>query len=238
MRWKASFHMEAIVPWVDRRASDAHDRMVVGRFFILTLAMACGSQGIDPNTGIGIQTGEAGADPPPTPFTDPFGGANPYSKKGGGGGGGAHNAGRACGGDNNAGCHSPGGGGGDHGPALLIGGTVYQDYPPDGGITVTVDAGDAGLIQQTIAQLPAAGVEIRVLDEHGNAMSTYSSSNGTFYILASNAGAVTIPAWVGARDANTTRPMITELTGNMGNCSQSGCHVGTENGGYYRVHLP
>jgi hypothetical protein len=212
---------------------------VVGRFYILLtlpLFIACGSQGIDPGTGIGIQTGDSG-DPPPTAFTDPFAGAPAYSSKKGGGGG-AHNAGRACGGDNNSGCHSPNGGNGDHGPPLLIGGTVYEGYPPDGGITVMVDAGDAGIIAQNVAQLPAAGVEIRVLDEQGNAMSTYSSSNGTFYIEVSKAGALALPAWVGARDSTSTRPMITELTGNMGNCSQSSCHVGTENGGYYRVHVP
>lgn len=202
---------------------------MVGRYFILALVMACGSQGIDPNTGIGIQTGEGGVDPPPTPFTDPFTGAGAYASKKGGGGDTPHNAGKACGGDDNKGCHSSGGGGGDHGPALLIGGTVYQGYPPEAGVPV-----DGG----TVAQLPAAGVEIRVLDEQGNAISTYSYSNGTFYIEASKAGAVTIPAWVGARDGTTARPMITELTGNMGNCSQTGCHVGTENGGYYRVHVP
>lgn len=226
--------MEGFVPWVDRLVTDAHDPIVVGRFFSLTLVMACGSQGVDPNAGIGIQTGDSGIDPPPTPYNDPFAGANPYAKKGGGGGDTPHNAGRACGGDNNSGCHSSGGGGGDHGPALLIGGTVYQGYPPDGGITQTT--GDGGTT--TIAQLPAVGVEVRVLDEHGNALSAYSYSNGVFYILASNAGAVTLPAWVGARDGTTARPMITELTGNMGNCSQSACHVGTENGGYYRVHVP
>ena len=190
--------------------------------------MACGSAGIDPGTGIGVQTGEGGTDPPPTPFTDPFADAGPYTNKKGGGDT-PHNAGQACGGDANKGCHSSGGGGGDHGPPLLIGGTVYQGYPEEAGVSA-----DGG----TSALLPAAGVEVRVMDEHGNSISTYSYSNGVFYISASNAGAVALPAYVGARDSSSTRPMITELTGNMGNCCQSGCHVGTENGGYYRVHVP
>ena len=101
--------------------------------------------------------------------------------------------------------------------SLLIGGTVYSDY--DG-------------------TTPAAGVEIRVLDTQGHAMSTYSGTSGTFYISANST--IVPPFVVGVRNASATRPMITQIDGKTinGDCSKSGCHVGKSNGGYYVVHIP
>ena len=111
------------------------------------------------------------------------------------------------------GCH---GGGGDA-SSFFIGGTVYKDYK---------------------GTIPAAGVEIRVVDANGHAASVYSGSNGTFHMGRGN---LTLPAIVGARDGTISRPMVTALSGTMGSCSSSGCHI---NGGsplttaYYPIHVP
>jgi hypothetical protein len=118
------------------------------------------------------------------------------------------------------GCHSSLGGHSEA-PTFVIGGTVYQDY--------------AG-------QIPAEGVEIRIVDSSGNAASTYSAHNGAFFLRDSNSNGVTFPAVVGARDGTTTRPMITTLsTSSMGSCGQSTCHVSggsPANGTYYPIHVP
>ena len=120
------------------------------------------------------------------------------------------------------GAHNPGTSCNDHHHNFLIGGTVYKDY------------------QGTI---PAVSVEVRLVDPAGNTVSAYSGPEGNFYIDPSNANGVTLPATVGARDGTTTRPMITTLTGSMGSCGQSPCHVpgggpmsGT--GNYYPIHVP
>jgi hypothetical protein len=113
-----------------------------------------------------------------------------------------------------SGCH---GAGADAG-GFLIGGTVYADY--------------AGTI-------PAPGVEIRVRDMAGKAVSVYSGQNGNFFI-GLGAG-ISFPAIVGARDGMTTRPMVTVLTGTMGSCASAGCHIvgGTPTtGAYYPIHVP
>ena len=120
--------------------------------------------------------------------------------------GNAHNPGRSCG---DKGCHGSGG----EGPAFLIGGTIYTDY--------------AGTT-------PAVGVEIRVVDTNNNAASTYSDSVGNFYIR-SGSSSVALPAYVGARDGNISRPMVTQLTGGMGSCNQATCHA---TGGYGPIHIP
>lgn len=178
----------------------------------LACASACGGPGTDP-LQVDQTTGDGGgmatsANPPPTPFTDPFAGAPPFSPKGGGGGGGSHNAGEACG---KQGCHT----GGD-GPAFLIGGTIYTDYK---GTT------------------PAAGVEIRIVDGNGNAASTYSEGNGNFYIR-SGMTSVGFPAVVGARNGSIARPMITQLSNaGMGTCAQATCHTAPPSG-YYPIHIP
>jgi hypothetical protein len=85
---------------------------------------------------------------------------------------------------------------------------------------------------------PAVGVEIRVLDTQGHAMSTYSGTNGNFYISSNST--IVPPYVVGIRDATNARPMITSFDGKTvnGDCSKSGCHVGKSKGGYYVVHLP
>ena len=122
----------------------------------------------------------------------------------------AHNAGQSC---MKSGCHGAGGAA----DGLLIGGTVYADY--------------AGTI-------PAPGVEIRVLDMAGHAVSVYSGQNGNFYV---GGAAVTFPAIVGARDGKTTRPMVTALTGTMRSCAAAGCHIvggSPATGAYYPIHVP
>jgi hypothetical protein len=187
---------------------------IVGRLlisFVPLVLVACGSQGIDPND-LGTQDGgEGGATqgPPPTAFNDPFSGAPAYAK---GSSMGSHPDGDESGTDCTK-CHGKGG----DGPALLIGGTVYKDY--------------AGTT-------PAVGVEVRVVDTQGHAVSTYTNNTGMFAIRSSNANGVVFPAVVGARDGTTQRPMITQLTGTMGSCSQATCHVGQSAGGYYPIHVP
>jgi hypothetical protein len=127
----------------------------------------------------------------------------------------SHNAGKAC---LQSGCH-----GSSEAPSFLLGGTVYADYE---GTT------------------PAAGVEVRIVDSAGHAVSTYSSPNGNFYVGSGSANGVTFPAIVGARNATTTRPMITTLsTASMGSCGQTKCHVpggGPQSGtgNYYPIHVP
>lgn len=185
---------------------------------LLLVAAGCGSTGTDLNQVVNVDPlagpGGASADGGSS-VADPFAGAPGYT--GGGQGNNAHNAGRSC---MQSGCHPTSGGGGDA-PPLLIGGTVYKDY--------------AGTT-------PYPGVEIRVLDSNGNSASTVSGSNGNFYIRAGQSG-VTFPAIVGARDGTATRPMVTQLTGDMGSCDQNGCHVvgggpTTNTGNYYPIHVP
>jgi hypothetical protein len=84
---------------------------------------------------------------------------------------------------------------------------------------------------------------VRILDGAGHAASTYSGSNGNFYIRAGT-DSVAFPAVVGARNATTSRPMITMLsTAGMGSCNQTTCHVPgggpqTNTGDYYPIHVP
>jgi hypothetical protein len=181
---------------------------------LLLVAAGCGSTGTDLNQVVNV-------DPLANPGSSADGGgssvADPFAGapgySGGGGGDIAHNPGKSC---MQNGCHGSG-----EAPAFLIGGTVYKDY--------------AGTT-------PNPGVQIRVLDSSGNSASTTSDSNGNFYIRAGQGG-VAFPAIVGARDATTTRPMVTQLTGNMGSCNQGGCHVPgggptTNTGDYYPIHVP
>jgi hypothetical protein len=119
-----------------------------------------------------------------------------------------------------AGCHGAGGATGA--PSLLVGGTVYANY---------------------MGTAPAPGVEVRVVDSAGRSTSTHSGPEGNFYIMSANANGVTFPAVVGARDAMTTRPMITAITASMGSCGQPTCHVPgggsmSNTGNYYPIHLP
>jgi hypothetical protein len=127
----------------------------------------------------------------------------------------AHNAGQPC---MQSGCH-----GSSEAPGFLIGGTVYTDYK---GTT------------------PAVGVEVRIVDSQGRAASAYTGQSGNFFIHSVNANGVTFPAVVGARNATTTRPMITVLSAaGMGSCGQAKCHVpggGPQSGtgNYYPIHVP
>lgn len=182
----------------------------------ITAPAGCGS-GTDLNQIINVNPysdGGALSEGGGTSFQDPFAGAPGYTA---GTGEDSHNAGKAC---LQSGCHGSGGG---EAPSFLVGGTVYADYK---GTT------------------PAAGVEVRIVDSAGHAASTYSSSNGNFYIRSSNAGGVGFPAVIGARNATTTRPMITLLSGpGMGSCGQTKCHVpggGPQSGtgDYYPIHVP
>jgi hypothetical protein len=187
---------------------------------LLVATSTCGGRGTDLNELVNANPGADGGapaqgnDPPPTQYQDPFAGAPAYAAAGSGND--AHNPGQSCVGQ---GCHAGPGAHGD-GPAFLIGGTVYQDY---------------------YGKIPAAGVEVRVLDSAGHAASAYSGRNGNFYIGANNGNGVTFPAVVGARDGTTTRPMITTLTDTMGSCGQSQCHVvggSPTMGAYYPIHVP
>lgn len=184
----------------------------------LTASLACGS-GTDLNQIVNVNpkpdAGAGALEGGGSPFQNPFAGAPGYAAQMGED---SHNPGKAC---LQSGCHGSGGGG--EAPSFLLGGTVYADYK---GTT------------------PAAGVEVRIVDSAGHAVSTYSSSNGNFYIRSGSANGVTFPAVVGARDSTSERPMITLLTtASMGSCGQTKCHVpggGPQSGtgNYYPIHVP
>lgn len=87
-------------------------------------------------------------------------------------------------------------------PSLLFGGTVYQSADPTKG---------------------AVGVEIRVVDANGTARSTYSDSNGNFYIRS--AGAFGLPAHPGVRNAAGASVMVGDMT--VRGCNAASCHDGT-----------
>jgi hypothetical protein len=187
---------------------------------LLLAGAGCGSNGTDLNQIVDVDPfAEAGAGSSSSgagaSFQDPFAGAPPYASHQGGDN--SHNAGKSC---IQSGCHGSGGGGGDA-PSFLIGGTVYKDYQ---------------------GKTAAPGVEVRVVDSSGNAVSTYSDGNGNFYISSSKSG-LSFPLQVGARDGTTTRPMVTTLTTGMGSCGQASCHVPgggptTNTGNYYPIHIP
>jgi hypothetical protein len=105
---------------------------------------------------------------------------------------------------------------------MLLGGTVYSDYK---------------------GTQPAPGVEVRIVDSAGHSATAHSGPEGNFYILSAGANGVTFPAVVAARDARTTRPMITMLAATMGSCGQTTCHVPgggpmSNTGSYYPIHVP
>ena len=93
---------------------------------------------------------------------------------------------------------------------FFMGGTVYAD---------------------AAGTLPAAGVEVRARDAAGNAVSAWTDQDGNFY--AGNAGAVTLPARVGVRDAANTKVMSSTIA--SGTCASSTCHVSGKQG---PIHLP
>ena len=118
--------------------------------------------------------------------------------------------GKSCSSGND--CH------GKNAPAFLVGGTVYADY--------------AGTV-------PAAGVEVRIVDGSGHSASTHSDKVGNFWIHSAGS-AVTFPAWVGARDASGTRPMITTLTSiaQSESCAQASCHENPAVAPRWPIHVP
>jgi hypothetical protein len=147
-------------------------------------------------------------------YPDPFQGAPAYTAQMGIS---SHNAGLAC---LQPSCH---GGTAGAAPTFFLGGTAYQDYQ---------------------GTKPAAGMEVRIVDSAGHAASAYSGPEGNFFIPSGAQNGVTFPAAIGARDARTSRPMITLITGaGMGSCGQASCHVPgggptTNTGNYFPVHVP
>jgi hypothetical protein len=115
-----------------------------------------------------------------------------------------------------SGCHD---GSGPQAPEpFTIAGTVFKDY--------------AGTIAYP-------GVEVVVQDATGRIRTTYSHTNGNFYM---GGGALALPATVAARDSTTTRPMVTQLTtAGMASCASAGCHIiggSPSTGAYYPIHIP
>jgi len=76
-----------------------------------------------------------------------------------------------------------------------------------------------------------SGVEVRVVDSTGMAISTYSCTNGNFYVQN---GSFTAPGHTAARNAASTTSMVSAMTNggcNSCHCTGAGC-VTT------RIHLP
>jgi hypothetical protein len=182
--------------------------------------MGCGGTGTDLNQIVNVDPSSDAAAPaadtgrPAASYLNPFEAAPGYVAQMGVS---THNAGLAC---VQPSCH---GGSGGPAPPFFIGGTVYQDYQ---------------------GTKPAVGVEVRVVDSAGHAASAHSGPEGNFFIPSGGANGVNFPAAIGARDANTSRPMITAITGSgMGSCGQANCHVPgggpmTSTGNYYPIHVP
>lgn len=176
------------------------------------LVQGCGGT-VDDNSSFSyVETGPGSDDGGQTTIVDPFEGAPAFS------GGSAAAAsvvlkhqrevnidptGQDCFGSN---CH----GHNFEAPSLLFGGTVYRDSDATG---------------------PAVGVEIRVLDATGTAHTTYSDSNGNFYVRAT--GSLALPAHAGARNATGALVMEGEVTDRS--CNSASCHDGTATS---RIYAP
>lgn len=166
---------------------------------------AGGEEGVDPETGEGLDGGPQTIVPPgpeastPPPPNSAFTGANAYAATAGPATRiAAHNFAGATPTTNPAGrpcmqCHGAAG----PAPRFVIAGTIYKDA----------------------TGTPAAQVEVRVVGSDGVARTAYSNPDGNFFFRAS-AGAVAFPAKVGARDANTTKLMTIDAAN--GNCNS--CH--------------
>ncbi len=107
------------------------------------------------------------------------------------------------------GCHGGGGGG----PLFAAGGTVYKDLA---------------------ATMPAANVEIRLLDAAGKSVLTHTDALGNFFVRATTATAagLAFPNRTAARDATSTKPMVASIAN--GNCDGATCH----GGGQGVIHVP
>ena len=180
---------------------------------------ACSSQGTDLTQLVNASAfADAGIDASlgsSARITDPFAGAAAFVATTGPS---AHNPGTSC--FNTAACHALSGGK-TGAPDLLIGGTIYTDYK---GTT------------------PAPGVEVRAVDGQGKVVSAFTGPEGNFYLLSAASNGLSFPLVVGARSAQTTRPMITTVVSSYGSCGQNTCHVpggGTPaTGNYYPIHVP
>jgi hypothetical protein len=95
---------------------------------------------------------------------------------------------------------------------FVMGGTIFKDV--------------AGTI-------PAPSVEVRIRDANGNALSTYTDSDGNFWLRKPAGSAFNYPALVGARDATKTSAMTATIAN--GNCSAAGCHLAGATG---PIHIP
>lgn len=104
-------------------------------------------------------------------------------------------AGRGC---LSSGCHD-----GDEGPRFFAGGTVFLDV--------------AGTT-------PASGVEVRIRDGAGNAVSAFTDERGNFFVRWEDRDATTLPARTGARGGGATWLMSGETP--HGDCNSSACHGG------------
>jgi hypothetical protein len=71
--------------------------------------------------------------------------------------------------------------------------------------------------------MPAANIEIRMIDTNGVAKSSYTDANGNFFFPS---GTIAGPAKVGVRDATATHLMSGGVSN--GNCSSSSCHGGSQ----------
>lgn len=112
-------------------------------------------------------------------------------------------AGRSC-----FDCHGPAG----TGPEFVVGGTVYL-----------------GLMGTT----PAPMVEVRVRNDNGSAFSTYTDTDGNYFVLKPDAGGgIGGVARAGLRSAMGTQLMTGLL--NDGRCGD--CHVAAGGPGVLRVH--
>jgi hypothetical protein len=74
------------------------------------------------------------------------------------------------------------------------------------------------------------GVEVRLVDAKGKAISVYSGSDGNFH----SSTAWTAPAKVGVRSASAKNVMVTALTAANGGCN--GCHA--SGGTQSKIHIP
>jgi hypothetical protein len=105
-------------------------------------------------------------------------------------------------------CHLNGGG---EAPQFVLGGTLYDP------------AGN-----------PVSGAEVRLVDASGKARSTYSSTNGTFFMQGSGFAG---PAHVGVRDGANQQDMFTALQSPGGGACSS-CHCTGGSCAVPPVHLP
>jgi len=220
-------HLTQVTHVSDARAGKFSMRARVPRSSILWLSLLatarCGSEvGTDLNQIASENPFPDGGLDAGTPIAvqgdggpDPFLGAPAYAAQTGPT---THNPGLSC---IQSGCHAISGGT-NGAPNFVLGGTVYEDY---------------------VGKTAASGVEIRVVDSVGNAVSVYSGPAGTFYLGPAGDGGVVFPIAVGARNATSTRPMITTVTSALGSCDQATCHVPgggpmTSTGNYYPIHVP